>query len=441
MRNKAFVPILEMIIVILILVVAFSVFFPGFSYQSRWEQAFISLKGRDVVLTMDRINNLYKNSFDENSLRDFVDRTIPTASTNLIHWSALEGSIKPKVTVACFCTNAQKNSLISWIGRLTVNGRDIDIDINSFSNLNIIPKSDVLLIWGDDDLTQYQTSLQNYLRAGKGIVEIRDLNQATLNDAQKNIFGLNSCTGISIPCGGGQADDFFIEPATASSTAYTGYKYFHHIPMTLWTIDSSAIQLEGDLNACESDVSRGIFRIRERDYNFWICGGASVYFDTDGNGNADTKKSQTDADKTFSIDGQKLLLNYIKGLERIGVSFLNGYRFVNFLQPNTNLYPDDEDVSRILLSNGNYDSTHPIPVAIVKKLPRTAWVADFGRVIDSVGDDHKLLLASLIIWASDNKHISGLGNLRLGHLTSYINVVNEDMYEVYKFELGLGFPF
>ena len=53
----------------------------------------------------------------------------------------------------------------------------------------------------------------------------------------------------------------------------------------------------------------------------------------------------------------------------------------------------------------------------------------------------KLLLASLLLWASDKKHISTLSDLRSGYLTSYVNIANQNMYEVYKFDLGLGFPF
>jgi len=31
--------------------------------------------------------------------------------------------------------------------------------------------------------------------------------------------------------------------------------------------------------------------------------------------------------------------------------------------------------------------------------------------------------------------------LNLGYRTSYVNTFNKDMFEVYKFSMGLGYPF
>ncbi len=621
MKNKAFVSILEMIVVVATLVVAFSILFPGFSYQNRWEQAFISLKGRDLILTSDRLGNLYKYSFNETALQIFLDTVVPTSETSLIHWSATDGAIKPIVTVACICTEEQKNALISWIGRFKVNNRNIDFDIVSSSLDPIYSASDVLLIWGDRDLTPYKNNLENYLKAGNGIVEIMDL-KGNLDVVQESIFGLDKCGNLfgEPSCGTGPetensfaiptpspttqtatfspspnnyghierhagsyppgppstvwlnqllaqrgfngatyflltgivgfdtsslADDATITGATLQFTvpqrrndnnrnlafewynsgwpidetdwtetagtsahagtpinslggsivltgyqtninkggmtvlrthisggipegnnfaelanlvlvityttqtptptivtSYESYKYFHHIPMTIWTpTPRSSLAVASGITPCSStNINEGIVRIRDTNYNIWICNGESAYLDTGGNPNEADRRVLSG--ERFPIDGQELSLSYIDDNVKLGIAFPE-YKFKDFLDGGTKLYPKDQDVSKVLLSKGAYVGTsNPIPVVIVnEKTSRVAWVADFTKNLNNVGDDHKLLLSALLLWSSDKKHVSGLSNLKFGHLTSYVNVANQDMYEVYRFDLGLGFPF
>lgn len=96
----------------------------------------------------------------------------------------------------------------------------------------------------------------------------------------------------------------------------------------------------------------------------------------------------------------------------------------------------DNDANKILLKNGNQ------PVVVLNgTIGKTAWMA----IPQNVGDDHKELLLSLLLYAA-NKGPSGvlspqLRKLNIGYLTSYINTKNDDIFEIYKFNLGLGFPF
>jgi len=82
------------------------------------------------------------------------------------------------------------------------------------------------------------------------------------------------------------------------------------------------------------------------------------------------------------------------------------------------------------------------PAVILNRFGETgvAWVASFSE--DGVSDDEKLLLTSLLFWASNKRETSTeVTNLRIGYMTSYVNVKNLDMFEAYKFSLGLGYPF
>ncbi len=455
MNNKAFVSIIEMITVVALLIVAFNLLFPAFSYESRWNEALLSLRGRDVIATIDRLDSLYQYSFDSNSLEQFLDKAIPTGATNLIHWSGTEGALKPVVTVACNCTQQQITSLISWIGRLRVNDRDVNLNIVPSSLEPIYSASDALILWWDWDrvpqqkISQYKSNLEQYLKAGKGVVEIKEL-KGDLDEIQTDIFGIANCASLfgAPSCGfGSDNEDSLLKPDNAKRPIYLPYKYFHHMPISLQATGEEPIRYEDDFkdNKCSDSekVTSGEFSIRGNSYPFWVCGGKSVYIDTNKNNKADTildKDPSTVAGDKFAIDGQNLLLSYIDGNARIGITFLQSYLFKDFLKGSTKVYPKDKDVFKIFLSKGNYsNSQFPIPLVILGgAVGKTAWMMDLPNNVD---DDHKMLLASLIHYAADKKYIGAFGNFGFGHLTSYVNTKNVDMYEVYKFELGLGLPF
>ena len=112
---------------------------------------------------------------------------------------------------------------------------------------------------------------------------------------------------------------------------------------------------------------------------------------------------------------------------------------------NTKIYPVDQDTDRILLSMGKYgDANDPIPVVILNgTIGKTAWVADFSRDgLENVNDDHKELLNSLLFSVSSKKaKVTTYGGATIGHVNSYLNIMSDDMFEIYRINLGTGQPF
>jgi hypothetical protein len=76
--KKGIVAVLEMIMVIIALFVAFNILFPEFVYKTKWNEALLLLKGRDILLTIDRMGELYTYSLDPNASREFLDTVIPS---------------------------------------------------------------------------------------------------------------------------------------------------------------------------------------------------------------------------------------------------------------------------------------------------------------------------------------------------------------------------
>ncbi len=437
---KGQIPILEMIAVTIILFVSFSIFFPQAGFANRWDDAEIILKGRDIVLTMDRIGMLNLFAADAGALAGFLNKTIP--EKNLIYWTTLEGTVQSKVTVACNCTTQQIQDLSNYIGRLKLNGRDVQVDIVK-STLLPIQKSDVLLIWGRERLGPYKDEIVSYLKSGNGVVGIADVRDP--DSAYVEIFGVTECRDVFSPasCGGnGDSELTFVAPSSIAQTTFQTHKLFFHMPIrSLGALTAPFIPIENaSLPPClSSTVFDGTFSFKNIDARYWICNISTVYFDTNQNNLADRVLKEND---TFRVSGFDFKMSYIE-LNRTHVSIRPGFKFDDFKDNNIKLFPADRDATKILLRDGDYSGGSPIPVVVVNGSTsgRAMWAPDF-ITRSPVNHDERLLIASMLLSASNKKSREPVvGSLQIGFLTPYINVVSRDMFEVYQFNLGLGFPF
>ncbi len=432
---KGLITILEMIAVIIILIVAFSVFFPAFSYKNKWSDALLILKGRDVVLTIDRLGFLYRYSFNPSDLKYYLDKMIPANETGLIHWSETEGTMKNRIVVACNCSEEERVALASWASRLKLNGRGITITTVQ-TGLENIQASDVLLIWGYRDLTPYIDNLREYLSEGNGIVEIADF-VSTPEPAQASLFGL--AVGGDW---GTYADDRILKPEGADNIKYQAYKLFYHLPLPVSAFQSeTSVQVDpGFVQPACTVIKSGFFKFRNIQHKFWICDSA-VYFDADANGLADSGPFYERQE--FAVNSYEFYLNYVEG-DGIHVSFMPDYMFADFASaPGTKaVWTADDSYDRVLLLKGDIAGGSIDAVDVLNATGRTVWIADFSRgSLGQVGDDHKALLLSQLMSSSNKRTVSVLSSFKLGYMTSYLNVDNTDLYEVYRFNLGLGYPY
>jgi len=468
--RKGIINFIEAILVIGMLFVAFTILFPTLSIKNRWSDALIILTSRDLILTMDRLNILYKNSFDQNALQNFVDLSIPANRSSLLAWSVIEGTVGNSVTVACNCSVQQMQNLNQWMSGMEINRRDITITFIP-SSLDKIASSDVLLIWGNTNLDSYLPNFLNYLKTGSGIVEINDFaDYSQTGTVQQKIFGLMYKGGKSFN-NGGNADHFSRKPSNSTDITYGPYKYFFHIPMPLKISDfasSSSFPIESWMKrpTCYTSMGHGNFVFNDTAYDFWVCNSTTVYFDTDNNNSADTAVM---TGGKFKISGYDFTLQYIKLPYQIGVSFGLNYQFQDFLMNASSIpgscpsgngwdsyYSDQLDTvgfnpERILINTSfRTNQLIDLPVVILNNTGgRTAWIADFTNNLNSsckgiaaVGDDEKLLLNSLLLWASNKQPFSvSPVTIKNAFVTKYVNVQNLDTYEVYDFNLGLGSPF
>lgn len=452
---KGQIPLVEVIVVSIVLFASFAIFFPGKVINNGWQDADVVLKGRDLMVTMDRIDKVHSFLSNPTEFADFMNRAVP--ERNFIYSLSVDGTVQPVVTVACNCTTDEIKNLLNWIGRVKLNGRDIQVDVIP-TTLSPIQDSDVLVIWGKrdyfDEFPQMETDILNYIKAGNGVVAMANFTQTDGPDATyTKIFGIVNCENLppppAVPPGqcknaGGTTIDFS-QPNDASDENYYAYKFFKNMPIrSIVPQDTPPVPIlvEPGTPACSEDGYPITFMLRDSKINYWTCpSSGTAYFDTNDVIGADKIVSDLD---DFTIAGEEVSMRYVE-LNRTFIS-LGDYSFQDVTdqdEKKTRVYPVDGDTGKILLYNGEYQPGKKIPVATVNGSASNMaiWTLDFYSGTE-VSHDKRLLLQSLILAASNkiNKGAS-FGNLKIGSLTSYVNIANRDMFEPYKINLALGFPF
>lgn len=433
--SKGIANILELLAVVLALFVAFNMFFPGRGYKSNWDDAYAVLIGRDMISSLAATGDLYPYMSDQTKMDAFFEDLFPVS--NYVFWYKMEG-IRERINVACNCTGEQIQKLDTWADGLRVNGRDINMffcyaDLGAPGS-TCMEDSDVLVIWGNKNLNEQ--TLSNYLVEGKGIIEIADFTAAEPPDAvQQSIFGIDSGGSYD-----GTGDDI-VEPASTSKMGYGPYKLFYDMPLTLYATQTDY------LAECASCMN-GTLKLTNT-HTFWTCNGTYVFFDTDGDGFKDTPPLQ--AGNVTTIGGFDFTLRYFDSMDRIRLTFSDStpYKFGDFVQPAAGgqpVVPDDGDEDRILVQMDG--TATPIACGVVLNSmydSGTAWVADFGRNgLDpqEVGDDHRQLMLSLMLWSSKKATGSeGTPTIQTGYVTSYVEINNIDVFDIQKYEIGVGSPY
>ena len=444
--RKGIINVIELSLVVITLFISFSVFFPGNSYKNRWDDAYGTLKARDVALTLERTGDLHAYAYDSVQMDAFLSKIF--TGSNAVVWHSISGGITEKTMVACNCTIDQVAQLNGWAGKTMLNNRSISMEFcraNLVASDECLSNSDVLLVWGSiQPLSASSTVLSDYVSTGGGIVELKDFSQSSQvesDSVQKDVFGLK---WISLTTGQPTSTVFARTPRSESDIIYQPYKYFHHIPITL-DISKNG----GAVPGCTyNPTGNGTLTLKGVSYEFDTCSpapAASAWIDTDGTGGGDTKVLER---RTVSVGGTNVMLNYVNGFNSISLSFQPGYQFGDILSFTSGsrvsplIKPRDDNNDRVLLQ-AVFGSSATQPAAILGNYGsgKTAWLPEFGK--DGLDDSEKSLVMSMLLWAANKESASPsaqIANVGTGYVASYINVRNYDMFEIYELNIGVGYP-
>jgi hypothetical protein len=402
---------LEVVSALVLLFTTFYFIFKPVAFKDNWQAATLSKIGKDLLLSLDFIGKLYNASFSEEVLKDFLGRT-SIANESLIISIYPERTIKESIIVAANCTQDRIKEFSEWYGTIVFNRRFVNVFFVP-SNLTNIPEyTDLLLICGYTDLSNYKFNILDYLSKGKGIVEISDL--SIIDDVTKEIFGIT----ISLSQSATNDTNVYInKPLNFSSSIYYPYKFFYNIPLTInaTSINTTTGNYIGNFSFRNYTVP---FEI---DYNL-----KRVYFRT----NSTISVSERNM---FSLYGYDFFLSYILSNSSFAISFKKIYNFTDF-RGNNNIKLTDGDEQRIFLYEGSSQSKVPVAVMNTSKV---AWIADFDRN-NNATHDQKLALLSLILTVSNKTPY--FREPYSAYSLSYLNVENYDIYEVYKVTLRITYP-
>ena len=425
-----------MIAAVLIIWVSFNMLFPTIKYINSWEDAKLVLLGRDSILSIDRSGKLYRLSFNKTELSNTI-KEIVNDSKVLFSYET-RGAPKTEIVVACNCTKTQIQNLTKFFYRSFFNDRIVHINFiptNLEKSINM--PSDLLLIWGYRDLSPYYNIIERYMKTGRGVIEVSDLNLATIDDGHKRIFGIDVCPSCSISS---LQDNYFIEPSSTNEQKYQLFKIFYHFPMRVDAPTSTdSVPTEPSVPICISqNLWEGYFKFRETYYKFWICNNTHVYFDSDNNELADISVKVRDY---FNISIYNFSLSYIVN-SSIFVSFKEDYFFKDLNKGFSKIALFSPQSQRLLLSAGKYTDNTEIPSLVVNtSLSKAVWIANISRNgVENMNDDEKLLLLSSIIYAS-NKEFYSKVFFKRATMVQYINFDNYDMLDLYSFGLGFSYPY
>lgn len=226
--RKGFIHIVETIIIVIMmfLVIWQFTYIPG--AKTEWSRTKLVLQGNDILFSLDRKGIDWSDSEEvETEFNKHLNQT------NILYDLKLRNVIKPRIIVGCICNNTEFATTNEILKPFGTNGRWVNFTLDQIQPSDqpeqyLSEIYDIVLLW-DFNLTGYE-QVSAYLKADKGIVEIRDLNADEINNwgIQKTFFGLQYNDSLSPP---GAQDVAFTELVSyANSTYYNIFKYFYHTP-------------------------------------------------------------------------------------------------------------------------------------------------------------------------------------------------------------------
>ncbi len=218
---KAVIHIFEIVVVALVMFIALMQFSYIPRMETDWAGNKLSLKGWDVLFTLDEKGI---NWLDPAEVEDHVGRVLN--DTNIQFGLTVRGAPPSEISVGCVCSTQEYAVIQGILQDLELNGEDISFDVDRIIPSEMaFPHAHDVIVVGDHDLGGHKPEILNYLEAGKGLVEIRELGAGDMDSVQSEVFGLEWNDSV----GSGSGNISFTSYPSAQES-YIVYKYFHSVP-------------------------------------------------------------------------------------------------------------------------------------------------------------------------------------------------------------------
>jgi hypothetical protein len=222
---KGFMHVVEILLVIVLVFVAFAQFSGIPSMSSDSASTKLHILADDSLRAIDAKG---VDWFNGTAVANEFNRTL---GENMIYSITLNNVIKPRITIGCLCNGAdfaRVQSLLSP-GWFKINGVNTSFDVVQVTDPGKLFSLDfdLALIYGYRDINGNDFyALRNFLGYGKGVVEIFDALGTDSMNAQRDIFGIAAGAKTS------DGSSIIFSESSADVSRETGkiYKYYSHIP-------------------------------------------------------------------------------------------------------------------------------------------------------------------------------------------------------------------
>lgn len=218
---KGIIHIFEIVIVALVLFIALFQFTYIPRMEADWAKTKLFMRAWDTFFTLDEKG---MNWLDPSEVRAGISDALN--STNIQFGIRVKGAPPADISVGCICNTNKYNAVKSVLTGFTLNREDINFTVQRIptGNISFSHKHDVIIFF-DRNVTAYRAEILNFLEAGKGLFEKRNMDASEIDSVQSDIFGL-SWNNSLIP----DSSNISFASRPDSTESYTLYKYFHSIP-------------------------------------------------------------------------------------------------------------------------------------------------------------------------------------------------------------------
>lgn len=219
--KKGFFYIAETIIIGLLIFAAIFRFTNIAMFPTDWETMKLAIQSKDLLFCLDRTGIDWFNFTEVNStLSSLLPQT-------MLYTLTIENTIKPKIKAGCICGDTQFNEIKNILKNITIN-KKIEFDLEKIEDISFSHDYDVIIIIGQQDLSGYRDDIERYLKAGKGIIEIRDFaNSNEIDTVQTEIFGIEWNESLSP----NSNEIGFSSSLIPENDLYPIKKFFYYIPI------------------------------------------------------------------------------------------------------------------------------------------------------------------------------------------------------------------
>jgi hypothetical protein len=225
---KGFIKILEAIVASVIILTSLTFFFNTQLKETNWGDVYLKIRADDALATLVKsgtVQQAVKND-DATALNSvMLNANLSMMPITVDYSIQIKGIPNPVIFVGCNCTQAEIDTLKSYLQPLDFKYKDRSISMRiEFDNINNIRnETNVLVVFGYKNLNPFSQKLSKFLERDGTIMMIGDLTNETEDGYMNTTFGLKWVGGTRSNTG------TFFDPDNENITSFRIAKYYSNL--------------------------------------------------------------------------------------------------------------------------------------------------------------------------------------------------------------------